>query len=126
MKSRSAAAPAYAYALAVVAGLLLAPYMYALAQLLGGVSRDGYATMWAFFWAAFAVAYATLGAAFGLLWPGRTWRWGVWLSAAPLCAASFFSPGAAFYAGLILASLLPSAACAYAAGRYGLKAKTFI
>ena len=122
MNAPSADVPRYAYALAVAAGLLVAPYMYWFAQLLGGAGGvDDYVELWALFWATFAVAYGTLGVAFGLIWPGRFWRWGVWLSAAPLCVVSFLEPGAAFFTGWVLMSVLPSCACAQAAGSYGSK-----
>jgi hypothetical protein len=125
--ARSAATPTYAYALAVVAGLVLTPSMYWLGEMLGAVREpDASIMMWPLFWGAFAVAHAALGVVFGLVWPERTWRWGVWLSAAPLCLVSFFSPGAAFYAGWVMVSLFPSSSCAYAAGMYGLKSTKVI
>ena len=127
MAARSTNAPDSAYALAVGLGLLVAPYMYALAGLLEKIKEpDAHVMVWPLFWVAFAAIHAALGTVFGLLWPAQTWRWGVWLSAAPLCLVSFLSPGVAFYAGWVLVSLPPSCACACAAGRYGLKSTTVI
>ncbi len=122
MAARSKTAPDSAYALAAGLGLLVAPYMYALAALFGEIKQpDAYVTVWPFFWVAFAVAHAALGLVLGLLWPAPTWRWGVWVCGAPLCLLSFDTPGALFYAGWVAVSLVPSCACAYAAGRYGLR-----
>jgi hypothetical protein len=122
MAAQGTTAPAYAYALAVVLGLVTLPYTYSLALIFGDERGAGAEPwVWVFFWVACAAAHAALGTIFGLLWPGRTWRWGVWLCGAPLCAVSFLEPGAAFYAGSVSVSLLPACACAYAGGRYGLK-----
>ncbi len=122
MFMRSTSAPVYAYALAVVAGLLVSPTMYALGILLGDVREpDAYIMMWPIFWATFAFIHAALGVVFGMVWPRASWRWGVWVSAAPLCVLSFLTPGAAFYAGWALVTLLPSSACARAVASYALK-----
>jgi hypothetical protein len=52
-------------------------YAYPLALLGGGVAMFTFLDAPVF---ALYLAYAVLGALFGALWPGTSWRWGVWLA----------------------------------------------
>ena len=110
--------PPYSYLLALAVGLFGLPIVY--------LSTNYASHSWGMTMMCFAVLNALPGAAFGLVWPDIRWRWGVWLSAAPLCVLSFLQPGAAFYAGWALVSLLPSCACARAVARYALKSTKVI
>jgi hypothetical protein len=61
------------------------------------------------------VAYAGAGAFFGLMWPAKSWRWGVWVSLLPFVWASFTSPFVVLaLAGMVV---LPACAGALAAAR---------
>ncbi len=121
--------PRYAYPLAVAVGLCGLPFVYALIDFLArnllrddlwGLVDEGYGGLT---WPAlmFAVSHAALGAGLGLVWPEKTWRWGVWLCVLPTCAASLLSANVWYFLLWEAATLLPACAGAYAAGRLHLK-----
>jgi hypothetical protein len=126
--------PRYSYVLTVFVGLIALSSVYTiidflsarlLGEFLGGASLGEYADG-AYRHAAaavglFALANAVLGAFFGLVWPEKTWRWGVWLCALPACLLSFLEPGAVFFLSWVAVTLLPTCAGAAAAGRLHLK-----
>jgi hypothetical protein len=113
--------PVFAYTLAVVAGL----FFMGVSLMMSGFLADAFGLgPHNFFWAvpaATAVVYTATGAAFGLLWPEKTWRWGVWLCAVPACLVSFLAPGAKLFLLWSAATMLPACAGAYAAGRLHLR-----
>jgi hypothetical protein len=126
--------PRYAYALAVCVGLVALLSAYAiidylaaglLGDVLGGCSLSQYSGdsyrhgMVAA--GLFALTNAVLGAFYGLVWPEKTWRWGVWLCALPTCVISFAEPGVVFFLWWVAVTLLPACAGSYAAGRLHLK-----
>ena len=127
--ARNADVPRYSHLIAVAAGLFGLPFIYALADFVaGGLLGDFLAGFedvsytdvlpYAVF---FAAAYAVLGAVFGLAWPEKTWRWGVWLCALPLCLVSFIAGGAWGFLAWVAVTLLPACLGAYVAGRFHLK-----
>ena len=121
MVTRNGDVPWFSYGFAVVAGLIVLPFTFLLTSLLAellDVGPEGFASV---FPPALVVSYAILGSAFGFVWPESTWRWGVWLSAAPVCFVSFFGLSAPFYVGWVALTLLPACAGAYAAARLHFK-----
>jgi hypothetical protein len=108
--------PRYPHVLAVVAGLLVLPLALIFAQfaaeVLGAGGTDARFTIRAAF---LFVAYACAGAFFGLVWPGKSWRWGAWMSALPFVWVSFVSPFATV--ALLFSVVLPACAGALAAAR---------
>ena len=121
--------PHLSYLFAVCAGLVALPFVHVAAYYFGGdlpsffaegpadVSHGGAGRAGAIF----VLSHAALGAFFGLLWPEKTWRWGVWLCGLPSLAACFVArDGLAFLTWEAL-TLLPACAGAYAAGKAHLK-----
>ena len=117
MSTRSPDVPRFSYLLAVVAGLFALPLVYLLADSAGG-GEGGSRLLTR---ACFAVLHAVPGAAFGLVWPDITWRWGVWLCAVPAVLVSFLARDAWFFPGWLMMTMLPACAGAYAAARLHLK-----
>jgi hypothetical protein len=71
--------------------------------------------VWLVIPAVLCVAYLGAGAFFGLMWPAKSWRWGVWVSLLPFVWASFMTPFMALaLAGMVV---LPACAGALAASR---------
>jgi hypothetical protein len=117
MLDRSANVPRVAYLLAVAAGLVGVPFMYLSVGDVVGVLTGGALISVLYIAACFALGYSALGAAFGFLWPGAGWRWGVWLCAAPSFAVPYFMPDVRIFLGWALVGLLPTCAGAYLARR---------
>ena len=116
MSARSEDVPRLSYPVVVAAGLLGLPFIYMSANYAAGHGGGSRAlTM-----ACFAVIHVVPGAAFGLVWPDNTWRWGVWLCAVPAVIVSFFAPDAWYLAGWLAMTMLPACAGAYAASRLHL------
>jgi hypothetical protein len=67
------------------------------------------------------VCYGVAGGVFGLVWPERGWRWGMWLCAMPLGLSSFIIPDLPTFFTFLAMSLAPSCACAHVAARAHLK-----
>ena len=120
MSTRSVNVPRGAYLFAAGAGVVGLPLMYVLANF-AAVSAWGLTTTLLAAMALLGLGYAVLGAAFGLLWPMAAWRWGVWLCAAPTCAAPFLTPDAKVFLAWALLTWLPACAGAYAARRLRLR-----
>ncbi|HEY0174718.1 MAG TPA: hypothetical protein VGB98_27120 [Pyrinomonadaceae bacterium] len=126
MAARTEDVPRYAYPLAVAAGTVGLAFVYGLADFLsrnllgrhladfitGGGLAGTAATL--------AVAHAAFGALFGMVWPEKTWRWGVWLCAPSACVASLLSSSLWNFLLWEVASLPPACAGAYAAARFHL------
>ena len=68
----------------------------------------------------FAVPHGLLGAAFGYAWPAVSWRWGVWMSAVPLCLLTFFAPALNLFLPALALTALPAGAGACAGARLNL------
>lgn len=66
----------------------------------------------------FAV-YAVTGAFFGFMWPGRSWRWGVWVSVLPFVWSCFFRPYSML--SMLCTVVLPACAGSLAASRLRLR-----
>jgi hypothetical protein len=112
--------PRYAYPLAVVGGLCYTGVAFAAASYVAEFDR-GMAGPSLLGLLTFAAAHLCVGGLFGLLWPERTWRWGVWLCAVPVCLLPWFDSDVwAFFLYLAL-TLAPACAGAYAAARVHLK-----
>jgi hypothetical protein len=119
----------YCYVLAVLAGLVGLPSVYALVDtmaagllskfLAGAAVRDYRVVLVAA--GLFAFANAVFGAAFGLAWPEKTWRWGVWLCAVPLCLVSFLVGSVWDFLAWVALTLVPACLGAYVVGRAHLK-----
>lgn len=129
MAARSEDVPGYTYPLAVAAGTFGLAFIYALADFLSRNLLGHHLVNFAegaedsLTWTAavFAVSHAVLGALFGLLWPEKTWRWGVWLCVLTTCLASLLSESVWYFLLWEAATLLPACAGAYAAARLHLK-----
>jgi hypothetical protein len=121
--------PRYAYPLAVIGGFVGASFIMAASyfwagDLLGYLAAEwpdryygnvgGAATI-------SVLGHATLGALFGLLWPEKTWRWGVWLCSLASVLAALTAPDARAFLAWEALTLLPAGLGAYAAGRLHLK-----
>jgi hypothetical protein len=127
--ARSEDVPRYAYPLAVAAGTIGLAFVYALADFLLRNLLDfylekfaeggGYGLTWTA--AVFAVSHAVLGAAFGLVWPEKTWRWGVWLCVLTTLLASLLSNSVWYFLLWESVTLLPACAASYAAARLHLR-----
>jgi hypothetical protein len=115
MSALSADVPRFPYLLAMAAGLSCVLMVYGPSSILQELLTGGDAFSRAVVLAGFALGYAALGAAFGALWPGAGWRWGVWIVAPSACAISFIVPGVWFF--LVWVALTLPSACtgAYAA-----------
>ncbi|HEX8501962.1 MAG TPA: hypothetical protein VF659_15370 [Pyrinomonadaceae bacterium] len=128
MGARTTPVPRVFYALALGVGLFGLPFVlalashvvtYALADYLRGLppgSYDGEIIAGA----VIAAFHALLGGAFGAVWPEVGWRWGVWLTALPICLASFVAPDAATFLAWAALTLLPACGAAQAAARLHL------
>ena len=103
--------PRYSYVLAVLAGFFVLPFVYLLALFAALPARGGAALSYAIF----IFGHGALGAAFGLVWPGAKWRWGVWLCAGPACLVSFLEADAKFFLLWVGMTLLPACVGAYTA-----------
>ena len=120
MKSPDHATPPSLYVLAMAVGLAGLPFIFLLAGFV--ISPHAAGGDWS--WSAqawFAVGYAVLGALFGLVWPEPTWRWGLWLTAMPLCLVYLLDLGGWVWLGLAVQTALPACSAAYAAARLHLK-----
>ncbi|HEX6185628.1 MAG TPA: hypothetical protein VFZ44_17200 [Pyrinomonadaceae bacterium] len=115
MSARSANVPRFPYLLAMAAGLSCVMILYEPSHLMTGFLESEYALSRAIILTGFALGYAALGAVFGSLWPGATWRWGIWISAPPACVISFIVPGVWFFLGWVGLTLPSACLGAYAA-----------
>lgn len=120
MHARGEDVPRYSYPVAVVVGLACVGLSAVFARFLYVVD-EGAGVADAYLPVAYVYCYGAAGAVFGLLWPERTWRWGVWLSAVPACLVSFLGEGAAPFFRFAALALLPSCAGAYVVARLHLK-----
>ena len=68
----------------------------------------------------FAVPQGFLGVLFGCAVPEVGWRWGVWLTAPPLCLITFFVPAVGFFLSAAALTTLPACVGAYAGARLRL------
>ena len=129
MAARDEDVPRYTYGLAVCAGLAALPFIYAAAHFCAGdlpsyLAERSADVYYGRVWEAGAIYFllhAGLGALFGLLWPEKTWRWGVWLCALPALLATFLAPSASAFLTWEALTMFPACLGAYAAGRAHLK-----
>lgn len=129
MAGRSEDVPRYAYPLAIAAGSVGLAFIYALADfismsLLGHyLVKFAYGSVYSLRWTAamFAVSHAVLGALFGLVWPEKTWRWGVWLCALTTLLVSLELRNVWYFLLWEAVTLAPACAAAYAAARFHLR-----
>ena len=122
--------PRLFYVLAVLVGLCGLPLSFAVGSLmmgplmpddiLGLILGEGFSALPAGA-AVFAIPHGLLGAAFGYAWPAVSWRWGVWMSALPLCLLSLFAPALNLFLPALALTALPACAGAYAAARVNLR-----
>src|SRR5215204_3175488 len=119
MTARTADVPRLFYALALLVGFCGLPLSFAVLSCGYGVSRAASSFLavmlggegsgaWLSGVAVFAVPQGFLGALFGYAWPQVGWRWGVWLTALPLCLLTFFVPAAGFFLPAVALNTLPS------------------
>jgi hypothetical protein len=126
--ARSEDVPRYAYPLAVIAGTVGLAFIFALADFLSRnllghrlekfAEGGGYGLMWTA--ATFAAGHALLGALFGMVWPEKTWRWGVWLCVLTTLFASLLSGSVWYFLLWEAVTLAPACAASYAAARLHL------
>ena len=129
MAARSEDVPRYAYPLAMAAGTVGLAFVFALVDFLSRnllgqyldkfVDGGGYGLTWTALM--FAVSHAALGALFGLVWPEKTWRWGVWLCVLTTLLASLLSESVWYFLLCEAVTLAPACAAAYAAARLHLR-----
>jgi hypothetical protein len=132
MTSRTADVPAILYVLATLVGACGLPLSFAVLSYGYGAERVGSDFLNDFLtllfgregsgaWLAgvlvFAVPQGFLGLLFGAAVPEVGWRWGVWLTALPLCLLTFFVPAVGFFLSAVALSTLPSCVGAYAGAR---------
>ena len=121
MAARDKDVPTYCYVIAVVAGVCYTWGSFQAANVVTqlfdrwerGLSFVGLIT--------FAAAHVVIGGVFGLMWPERTWRWGVWLCLVPVCVVALTEPDASVFFWVVALTLAPACAGAYAAARVHLK-----
>jgi hypothetical protein len=113
--------PPFSYALAVAAGLSGLPFMYYLVVSVAGLPGVDYGDWVPGTALGFAICHSALGVLFGLLWPGGRWRWGVWLTATPLCFVSFLAPDPWVFLLWAAASLPTACAASSLTARLRLK-----
>jgi hypothetical protein len=121
MSARRKKTPGYVYALAVCVGALCVPLIILLASFIARPKQGGSLLAFA---ALAAVGHSALGALFGLAWPERTWRWGVWLCAGPALFVCFQTAAAWYFLGFVAVTLLPACLGAHAAGQAHLQSTT--
>lgn len=121
MLTRDSGTPLTSYVLAVAAGLFGLPLMYFVVNSVAVLKGVDYADWAPATGLGFAIGYAALGVLFGLLWPAGEWRWGVWLTAAPLCFVSFLAPDPWLFLLWAGASLPAACGAAHATARLVLK-----
>ena len=113
--------PRFAYPLAVVGGVGFSWVSFLFASSVAsalGVWEHKYGYVGA---VVFAAAHLVIGAVFGMLWPERTWRWGVWLCLVPVCLVSLTEREASVFFWVLALTLAPACAGAYAAARVHLR-----
>ena len=113
--------PRFAYPLAVVGGVAFSWISFLLANSVASALGEweynhGYAGA-----VVFAAAHLVIGGLFGLLWPERTWRWGVWLCLVPVCLVSLTEKDVSVFFWVLALTLAPACAGAYAAARVHLR-----
>ena len=110
-------APRFSYALAAAAGLVCTATSLFLAPGEGGIF-DGQ-SWWAglLMVSQLALGHALAGVAFGLAWPVKGWRWGVWLCAASACGYSFHVHAGPPFLLFAAATLAPACAGSHVASR---------
>ncbi|MDT5269354.1 MAG: hypothetical protein QOH49_1540 [Acidobacteriota bacterium] len=121
MAARVEDVPTYSYLIAVVGGACYTWCSFLTATVVTqlfdrwerGLSFVGAVT--------FAVAHLFVGGVFGLLWPKKTWRWGVWLCLMPVCRGSLFETDVPAFFWLLALTLAPACAGSYVAARVHLK-----
>ena len=130
MTRRSSDVPSLFYALAVAVGLFGLPFIFALTAYVAGedVLGEYLSDEWGGLYGVVVVAaimfggfHTLLGAVFGAVWPELAWRWGVWLTALPLCLGSFLTPSVWLFAAFAAVTLLPACAAAHLAARLHLR-----
>jgi uncharacterized membrane protein len=119
MAAQDAKATTIVYLLAIAFGLMVAVPALTFAKFLSGILNTHPHNWWFIFAPVMFLTYAGVGAFFGLSWPSKSWRWGVWASLLPFIWASFVDPAAVLLlAGIVV---LPACAGALAASRYQLR-----
>jgi hypothetical protein len=115
MASESAKTTRFVNVIAVGAGVVVMFLSLLFAKLVMNILGAGPYGAWLVLTPVVFVAYLGAGAAFGLVWPAKSWRWGVWVSLLPFVWASFTTP----FVALSLAGMavLPACAGALAASR---------
>ena len=136
MTTRTADVPWLFYALALLVGFCGLPLLFGVLSQGYGVERISSDFLTDFVarllnqregsgaWLAgvfvFVVPQAFLGVLFGYILPESGWRWGVWLTAPPLCLLTFFVPAVSFFLPAVALTTLPACAGAYAGARLRL------
>jgi hypothetical protein len=115
MASGAAKTTRFVNLLAVCAGVFVIFIALLFAKVFMGILGTGPREAWLVILPIVFVAYLGAGAFFGLMWPAKSWRWGVWVSLLPFVWASFTSPFVVLaLAGMVV---LPACAGALAAAR---------
>src|SRR5688500_1710259 len=133
MTARNADVPVVLYLLAALISFCVLPLSFAVLSLGYGMERVGLDFLTDYLallldrqwgsgaWLAgalvFSVPQGVLGVLFGYAWPQAGWRWGVWLTAPPLCLLAFVVPVAGFFLSAAALTTLPACAGAYAGAR---------
>ena len=121
MAARDKDVPTYSYVIAVVAGLCYTWGSFLTASVVTQLFDSWERGLGFLGVITFAAAHVVIGGLFGLLWPERTWRWGVWLCLVPVCLAALTEADASIFLWVVALTLAPACAGAYAAARVHLK-----
>ena len=121
MAARDADVPRYAYPLAIVGGLCFSWFSFLVAAIVTQVFDSWERGLGFLGTVVFAASHVLVGGLFGMLWPERTWRWGVWLCLVPMCLAALTEADVTIFLWVVMLTLAPACAGAYAAARVHLK-----
>ena len=121
MRVHGKSVPLFSYLLAAFGGFLFTCVALFFCLFLSRLLDDGARGIGPVGTTAFAIAHVLIGGVFGLVWPEKSWRWGVWLCVVPVCFISFFGREAYMFLWVVALTLAPACAGAYVAARAHLK-----
>jgi hypothetical protein len=119
--ARDTDTPPYSYPVAVAAGLFCTWSSVLLGRHLSVLFEPWQRDLGFVGLTTVAAGHLVLGGVFGMMWPEKTWRWGVWLCLVPVGLVSLLEPDVSLFFRVVALTLAPACAGAYAAARVHLK-----